>query len=121
MGAAGLLCDQRCFDHKVPFRLATEGATEQRRVNSDVLDRHLQRVCDILACAVRTLYRSPDLRLAVRDAGNGDERLHWRLHHMGRVIFGREYVFGVLECGVRVALIANDLAGLEPPLRTFPC
>ena len=109
---ADLLRQERRLDHEVALRLAAEAAAEQRDVDGHVLDRHRELLGHVLARAVGALDRRPDLDLAVRDVGQRDRRLHRDVRHVRLIVLGADDLGRACERRVRIALLADHLAGL---------
>ncbi len=102
----------RRLEHEVALRLAPEAAAEQRDVDRDVLDRHAERLGEVLPRAVGALHRRPDLDLVAGDVDQRRRRLHRDMRHVRLVVLGADHLGRAGERGVGVALLADHLAGL---------
>src|SRR4030095_2192054 len=65
-----LLCDLNCFNCIITAKPSSESATDQAKVNLNVLLRNITIFSDSVHCPVRQLQSTPDLTFTVFDFRN---------------------------------------------------
>ncbi len=102
----------RGFECEVALRLAAETAAEQRDIHRDGRLGHAEQAGDITARTAGALHAGPDLRLAAGNLGDRRGRFHGGVVAVGDVVLALDDLRGALECGIHVAFVPLDLAGL---------
>src|ERR1700716_1035168 len=97
---------------EITFRFAPESATEQRDIDSHILLRNSEGLCDVFPRPAGTLYGCPDFGLAVFDIRDRDGWLHAHMRKVRQIVFADNHLVGAFQSGVHVALLTHDQARL---------
>ena len=100
---------------EVGLRLAAEGAAEERHVDGDLVDLHLETVGDRRPRVLRRLGGGPDLDETVLHLRHRDHRLHLGVREVRQVVLGRDPARRRGEPGFDVALRAARASRRRAP------
>ena len=117
--AAHFLADERCFLDEVGLRFAAKAAAEQGHVEGDIFRLQLEGRDDVVLSPEWALGGRPYFGLAVFYLRHRDQGFHGRWYEMLSVIVGGEYLRGVGERFVGIALLADDFTRLRGRRRHF--